>query len=324
MKIAFFGTWKFSANILKSLIVDYKNVIEIKLAVSQADKPVGRKKILEKTPVKIIAEENNIEILQPNKLRDNIEFFDKLNFLNLDFIVVVAYGKIVPNEVLKAPKYWCINIHWSILPVYRWASPIQESIKNWDKHTGLTIMYMSEWMDEWDILKIEKIEIWEDDKTLDLFEKFEEIGPKLLVNTLRGVLAWDIKWIKQDDSKATYCSKISKTDWEIDFEKDSANEIYNKYRAYYNWPGIYNFYNWKKINFEEIELENIDLSDDDEFNIWEVVELYDENNQKNKKIWIIGVGGVIILKQVKLEWKKSIDILSFINWNKDFLDYKFN
>ena len=323
MKIAFFGTWDFSANILKSLINDYKQDIEIKLVVSQPDKPVGRKKILEKTPVKVVSEINNIEILQPNKLRENTEFFDKLNSLDLDFIVVVAYGKIIPNQVLEAPKNACINIHGSILPNYRWASPIQESIKNWDEKTWLTIMYMSEWMDEWDILKIEEVDILEDDKTSDLFEKFEEIGPKLLVNTLNWVLDWSINWEKQDDSKATYCSKISKADWEIDFEKNNAKEVYNKFRAYYNWPWIYGIYNQKKINFEEIEFENIDLSKDSEFNIWEVVELCDEYNPKNKRIWVISTGWIIILKQVKLEWKKSVNIIDFVNWNKEFLDYKF-
>jgi len=323
MKIAFFGTWDFSVNILKSLINDYKKDIEIELVVSQPDKPVWRKKELQKTPVKIVAENNNLEFLQPEKLRENINFFNELKKLDLDFIIVVAYWKIIPKEILEIPKFWCINIHWSILPLYRWASPIQESIKNWDEKTWLTIMYMSEWMDEWDILSIREIEILEDDKTSDIFKKFEEFWPKLLVETIKWVFDWSIKWQKQDDSKSTYCSKITKTDWEIDFEKISAKEIYDKFRAYSPWPWIYWFYNWKKLNFEYIELEDIDLSLDSEFNIWEVVELEDEHNAKNRRIWIIAKGWIIILRQVKLEWKKSIDILSFINWNKEFLDYKF-
>jgi len=315
MKIAFFGTGDFSANILKSLIKDFKDDIDIKLVVSQPDKPVGRKKILEKTPVKIIAEENNIECLQPNKLRENKDFFEKLDSLDLDFIVVVAYGKIVPKEVLDAPKYGCINIHWSILPKYRWASPIQESIKAWDKKTGLTIMYMSEGMDEGDILKIEEVEIWKNNQTPDLFKKFEEIWPKLLVDTLKWVLSWEIKWQKQDDSKATYCSKIKKEDWEVNFKNETWEQIYNKYRAYYPWPGIYSYFNWKKINFEEVELIDYNW----EKNIWEADKL------SKKEIWIVCKDNkILLLKQVKLEWKKSMDILSFVNWNKEFLDYKFD
>ena len=327
MKIAFFGTWDFSANILKSLISDFNDDLEIWLVVSQPDKPVWRKKILEKTQTKIVAEENNIKILQPEKLkpspqpspleeRELDEFFEQLKWF--DFIVVVAYWKIVPLEVLNAPKFGCINIHWSILPKYRWASPIQESIKNGDKKTGLTIMYMAEGMDTWDILKIEEIEIEKDDKTPDLFKKFEKFWPKLLVETLKWIINWSIKWKEQNDSEATYCSKISKTDWEIDFEKMTWDEIYNKYRAYYKWPGIYSFYNWKKINFEKIIFKRWDFIIDEWLAYWNI--LYFQNP---KEIWIICKWWIIILKQVKLEWKKSINIIDFVNWNKDFLDYKF-
>ena len=319
IKIAFFGTWEFSANILKSLISDFSDDLEIKLAVSQPDKPVWRKKILENTPVKIVAEENNIKLLQPEKLRNNSEFFEQLEWF--DFIVVVAYGKIVPNEVLNAPKYACINIHGSILPDYRWASPIQESIKNWDKKTGLTIMYMSEWMDEGDILKIEEVEIWDNDKTPNLFKKFEKIWPDLLVDTLKWVLNWEIKWKKQDDSKATYCSKISKQDWEINFTQETWDEIYNKFRAYHPWPWIYSYFNEKKINFEEVELINSPLQGGD---AWKAERGEIEKLDK-KNIWVVCKNNkILLLKQVKLEWKKSMDILSFVNWNKEFLDYKFN
>ncbi len=318
IKIAFFWTWNFSANILKSLLEDFKNNIEVKLVVSQPDKPVWRKKILEKTPVKIVAENNNLEILQPNKIKDNKEFFRKLNSLDLDFIVVVAYWKIVPKEVLAAPKNWCINIHWSILPAYRWASPIQESIKSWDKKTWLTIMYMSEGMDEWDILSVQEIEIWENYTTIDLFKKFEEFWPKLLVDTLRWVLNWTILWKKQDDSKATYCSKILKTDWKINFLKESWKQIYNKFRAYYPWPWIYTYYKGKKLNLEDIIL--LPVPQDFGKLLPGKVEKIDKKN-----IWIIcNDNKILLLKQVKLEWKKSIDILSFVNGNKEFLDYKFD
>ncbi len=321
MKIAFFGTADFSKNILADIISNGN--LEVKLVVSQPDKPVWRKKELLATPVKALALENNIEALQPEKLRNNDEFFNKLRSLDLDFIVVVAYGKIVPKEVLEAAKHGCINIHGSILPAYRWASPIQESLKNWDTETWLTIMYMSEWMDEWDILSIQKIDIDIMDKTPDIFRKFEWFWAKLLIKTLKGILAWEIKWVKQDDSKATYCSKIEKSDWEINFEKQNIEEIYNKFRAYYPWPGIYNFYNDKKFSIEDCFYNDIDLSNDEELSIGEVVEIEDEHNPKNKEIWVICKGWILILKQVKLEWKKSMDILSFVNGNKDFLDYKF-
>lgn len=130
--------------------------------------------------------------------------------MDLDFIIVVAYWKIIPKAILDIPKYSCINIHWSILPKYRWASPIQESIKNWDTETWLTIMSMSEGMDEWDILKIEKTQIDILDKTPDIFKKFEQFWTNLLINTLKWIINWKIKWVPQDNSKATYCSKIKK------------------------------------------------------------------------------------------------------------------
>jgi methionyl-tRNA formyltransferase len=310
MKIAFFWTWDFSKNTLK-WILENKD-IEIWLVVSQPDKPIWRKKIITITPVKEIALENNIKVLQPEKLKNNTNFFKELEWF--DFIVVVAYWKIVPKEVLDAPKYWCINIHGSILPKYRWASPIQEAIKNWDTETWLTIMFMSEAMDEWDILDIEKVKIDNLDTTEDIFKKFEKIGSKLLIKTLKWVIKWEIKWKKQNDSEATYCSKISKEDWEINFKKDSAKDIYNKYRAYHNWPWIYTYFNGKKLNLEKIEL----IENNKEWKIWDIIKI------DKKNIWVITSDNkMILLKQVKLEWKKSMGILSFINWNKDFLDYKF-
>ena len=314
IKIIFFGTHEFSASILSSLLNNFKKNIEVKLIVSQPDKIVWRKKILEKTPVKILAQKNNINYQQPNILKKNLSFFNILHSIKPDFIVVVAYWKIVPKEVLEVPKYFCINIHWSILPKYRWASPIQEAIKNWDKKTGITIMCMSEGMDEWNILKTKEVEIWKHHNTKNIFKKFENIWPQLLANTLQWILNWTIRWIKQDKQKASYCSKIKKEDWEINFQKESGIKIYNKFRAYHSWPWIFSYYDWKKINFEEVELKEYIWYK----NIWEI-----EKIQKNK-LWIICKNKkLLLLKQVKLEWKKSMDILSFINWNKKFLDYKF-
>jgi len=317
MKIAFFWTWDFSANILKWILAN--SDIEVWLVVSQEDKYIWRKKILTKTPVKIIAAKNSIKVLQPKKLRNNTEFFDELKWF--DFIVVVAYWKIVPKEVLEAPKYWCINIHGSILPQYRWASPIQEAIKHWDKETWLTIIYMSEGMDEWNILKIERINIDILDKTPDIFNKFENIWTDLLINTLNWIINWEIKWIKQNDSKATYCSKISKEDWLIDFYTETAVQIYNKYRAYYTWPWVYTNYNWKKLNIEDCFFGKLSDFEDiisKDLIIWAVIKL------NKKTFWIICKNNsILIIKQVKLEWKKSMDIISFINWNKEFLNHKF-
>lgn len=319
MNIAFFWTWWFSKNILESLFNDYKE-INILLVVSQPDKPFWRKQEFIPTPVKKFALSNNLSVLQPEKLRNNIEFFDYLKSLNLDFIVVVAYWKIIPIEILEIPKYWCINIHWSILPAYRWASPIQESLKKWDKETWLTIMYMSEKMDEWDVLKIEKVNIDILDKTPDIFKKFENIWPKLLVDTLNWIISWKINWIPQDASKATYCKKIEKEDWKIDFKNERVLDIYNKFRAYFPRPGIYTYYKNKKFDLTDIFFKENELIFDKDFNLWDVVEF--EDHGKNN-IWILCNWWILILNKVKLEWKKEMSIKDFVNWNKDFLDYNF-
>jgi methionyl-tRNA formyltransferase len=245
-----------------------------------------------------------------------------LDSLELDFILVVAYGKIVPKRVLNSAKYWCINLHWSILPKYRWASPIQEAVKNWDKKTWLTVMFMSKWMDEWDILKIQEVNIDKDDKTQDIFNKFEKFGAKLAIDTLEEIIAWKIEATPQNHEKATYCSKISKEDWEIDFVKNTSKEIYNKYRAYHNWPWIYCFYKDIKLNIESCEIFISSLhpyfEGEERLIPWNVIKI----NKKN--IWVVcSDKNILILKQVKLAGKKSMDIISFVNWNKDFLDYNF-
>lgn len=310
MKIAFFWTWEFSKNILQDILQHTQ--VDVWLVVSQPDKPVGRKKQLLPTPVKQLAADHNIPVLQPEKLKNNTDFFTQLVWY--DFIVVVAYGKIVPKEVLEAPKYGCINIHGSILPKYRWASPIQESIKNGDTTTWLTIMYMSEAMDEGDILSVEEVKISTHNTTQDIFEKFEKIWAPLLIKTLTWIINGEMKWHKQDDSLSSYCSKITKEDGQIDFHKISWKQIYDRYRAYHIWPWIYTYYQWKKFNIEKCEL--VDFSPEKE--VWSVVKLDKKNIGivcRDKKL--------LLLYQIKLEWKKSMDILSLLNWNKDFLDYKF-
>ena len=172
---------------------------------------------------------------------------------------------------------------------------------------------MSKAMDEWDILSTQKVPIKETDKTGDIFKKFEKIWPELLINTLKWILNWEIKAVKQNNSKATYCSKIEKQDWEINFH-NSAKSIYDKFRAYTPWPWIYTYYKWKKFSIEECSV-GVPLMGTQWLGC--VIKL------ENKNIWIICWEWILILKQIKLEWKKTMDINSFINWNKDFLEYKF-
>lgn len=318
MKIAFFWTGDFSKNILSNILE--KKEFDVKLVVSQPDKPFGRKQELAPTPVKSLILEKGWDILQPDTIRNNHDFFDILKALDLDFIVVVAYGKIIPKEILKIPKYGCINIHGSILPAYRGASPIQESLKKGDKKTGLTIMYMSEGMDEGDILSIQEVPIEITDKTPDIFKKFENIWANLLTNTLQSIMKWSIKATPQDSSKASYCKKIEKEDGKIDFENKTVLDIYNTFRAYTPWPWIYTYYKEKKLDITDCFFEENDMMFDDDFHLWDVVEFEDHGKSS---IWILCKEGILILKRVKLEWKKEMSIKDFVNGNRDFLEYNF-
>lgn len=312
IKIAYFWTWEFSKNILNDIIKSWK--FDLSLIVSQVDKKVWRKQILEETPVKVLWKQHNIEVIQPLRLKENVELFEKLKSLDLDFIIVVAYWKIIPKEILDIAKYYPINIHGSILPQYRWASPIQESLKNWDTETWLTIMQMSEGMDEWDIFSIKKIKIDILDKTPDIFKKFESFAVDLLVESLEWIINWKLKWQAQDSSRASYCSKIEKNDWKISFKNESSNNIYNKFRAYYPWPWIFTYYKDKKLSIEDCFF---DEKTDYTWKKGSIIKL-DKSN-----FWIICNSWILIIKKVKLEWKKEMNINDFINWNKDILNYTF-
>lgn len=337
MKIAFFWTPQFAADILSKLI-KYPE-IETLLVISQPDKAVWRKQELQATPVKQVALNHSIEVLQPEPLRSSYNFppsrgtivpkgemklQEYIKSLNLDFIVVVAYGKIIPKSLLEIPKYGCINLHGSILPSYRWASPVQAALRDGLSETGLTTMYMSERMDEWDILQIAKIKVDKVDRSEDIFQKFVDIGPELLRDTLKKIQSWELRWIPQNHSMATYCGKISKEDWEISFQKQTAQEIYNLFRAYSPWPGIYTFYNSKRIMIEDVgQAQGLPLQE----NVG--ISLVDIQVGTFLKIWknrygvVCADNNILEITQIKLEGKKSMDIASFINGNKDILEYIF-
>lgn len=334
MRIAFFGTPQFAADILSG-ILQFPD-IETVLVVSQPDMPVGRKQELLPTPVKQVALENGIEVLQPESLKKTTSslyptfsqgekgqaqsFSQILENLNLDFIVVVAYGKIIPKYILDIPKYGCINIHGSILPKYRGASPVQECLKNGDTQTWLTTMYMSERMDEGGILQIAKIDIDIVDKAPDIFQKFVHIGPELLQVTLQKIKSWQLQGTPQNHSQASYCSKIEKEDGKIDFHTQNASEIYNLFRAYTPWPGIYTLYEGKRLVLDDCMVDPLEFSLDD-VEIWTFVHWW---AGKNKKYGIICKDGTLLdVRQVKPEGKKSMDILSFVNGNKGVLEYIF-
>ena len=251
MKIVFMGTPDYAAVTLKKLIASDH---EIAAVFAQPDKPVGRKQILTPPPVKVVAEENNIPVYQPKTLRDG-EALEILKGINPDIIMVVAYGKILPEKILNLPKYGCVNGHASLLPKYRGASPIQWCIVCGEEKTGVTVMQMDIGMDTGDILTQCEVEIGEKETAEELFERLSVITAELLVNTLADLEKGNITPQKQDEEKASYAPIIKKEMAELDFSK-SAKELYNAVRGYYSWPCAYFFLGGKRIKVIKSEIGN--------------------------------------------------------------------
>ena len=226
MKILFMGTPDFALFSLRALVDAGENVIGV---VTQPDKPKGRGYTLTPPPVKVYAVEQGIPVYQPNTLRGE-EFANLLSELSPDLIIVVAYGKILPSNVLDFPKYGCINVHGSLLPAYRGAAPMQRAIMEGQTETGVTTMMMDVGLDTGDMLLVGKVAIAENDNFETIHDKLGECGAETLLATIKELRAGTLTRIKQDDSLATYAAKIEKADCIIDFTK-SANEVHNQIRG---------------------------------------------------------------------------------------------
>ena len=205
-------------------------------------------------PVKIWAIENKIPYLQPEKLNNDI--MSKVPFDISDMSIVVAYGKIIPENIINIPKLGSINIHYSLLPKYRGASPVESVILNGEIETGVTIQKMEYKMDAGPIIAEEKTKIGEDEKAGELRQRLIKIGGKLLVKILPKFLEGKLNLISQDEEKATYCKKIKKENGLVDPEKDSPHVLYNKFRAYSIWPRIFFFKEGKRIIITKARMEN--------------------------------------------------------------------
>ena len=243
MKLVFMGTPDYAVNTLEALISARHNVAAV---FAQPDKPVGRKHIITAPPVKVCAENHGIAVYQPNTLRDG-KAEEILREIAPDAIVVVAYGKILPKEILEIPKYGCVNGHASLLPKYRGASPIQWCIVCGEKETGVTAMKMDEGMDTGDILKTVKTQIGAEETAEELFDRLSVITAELLVNTIDDLENGNITPQKQDEEKASYAPIIKKEMALLDFENKTAEEIHNAVRGYYSWPCAYFLLEGKRV-----------------------------------------------------------------------------
>ncbi|MGL6195265.1 MAG: methionyl-tRNA formyltransferase [Thermoguttaceae bacterium] len=242
MKVLFMGTPEFAKISLECLV---KNEYNIAGVVTQQDKPAGRKMILTPSPVKEYASGENIPVYQPQSLKGE-KFFDLLKSINPDIIVVVAYGKLIPKNVLDFPKHGCVNVHGSLLPKYRGASPINAAIINGEKITGITTQYMEEGIDTGDMILKESIEIGENETYGELLDKLAQIGGRLLIDTLEQIQGGTVKREKQPDDGASYVGKIENTMCEIDWNL-TAQEIHDKIRGLSPVPAAFTYLNGRKL-----------------------------------------------------------------------------
>lgn len=313
------GTPDFARESLKALVEAGYNIIGV---VTNPDKPKGRGMKMIPSEVKEYALSKNIPIYQPTKVKNNEEFINQMKELAPDIICVVAYGKILPKEILNIPKYGCINVHGSILPKYRGAAPIQWAVLNGDKETGVTTMYMDEEMDTGDIIEIEKTEIGEDETTGELWDRLSLMGGKLLVKTLKEIDSGTVTRTKQgkDFSMAPMLNKeIARINW----EDKTAKEIHNLVRGLNPIMGAITFLGDKKIKFWKVQV----LSDDELINKFPELEEYRFKiadlapgctmfSSDKKGLYIKANEGIISVLEIQGENAKRMPIGDFLRGNE--------
>ncbi|WP_024953846.1 methionyl-tRNA formyltransferase [Sulfurospirillum arcachonense] len=293
MNIVFMGTPDYATKILKELLTCKD--IKVPLLVTQPDKPVGRKQVLTPPHTKNYALTNSvdIEIYQPKTLKSE-EAYEYINSFKPDFIVVAAYGQILPKSILDIAP--CINLHASLLPSYRGASPIQSSLLNEDKFAGVTSMLMEEGLDTGDILGFTYLELDEHMKVDKLFETLSDMAAKLTIKTLKNFSM--IEPIKQKNADTSYAAKIKKSDGLVSFERNSASEIYTKFRAYDPWPGLFLDSGLKLKDIKVVDIKNGK-------NAGEIISI-DEN------VTVTCKEGSLALKMVQAPSKKPMSAVEYI------------
>jgi len=290
---------------------------EIVAVVTAQDKPVGRKQELTPSPVKKWAVGANLSVLQPDKIR-NPEWVTKIKELNPDLIILTAYGQIIPQEILDIPKYKALNIHPSLLPRYRGASPIQSVILNGEKETGVCLMIMDAGMDHGPIIANSKFEIRNSKITYnELADQLADLGAELLVKTLPDYIEGKIKAQPQDHEKATFCRLIKKEDGKIDWNK-SAEEIERQIRAFAEWPTAYT-----GIENQESRIMNLKILEADFENpstkLGTSKKIGEVFFTEQKELAVQTGNGILILKQVQPEGKKSMSSRDFLNGHPEIV-----
>lgn len=301
MKVVYMGTPDFAVGALESII---KAGHEVVLVVTQPDKPKGRGKEMQMTPVKKCALEHNIPVFQPVKIKD-IEAVSYLKTFDADIFVVAAFGQILSSEILHMPKYGCVNIHASLLPMYRGAAPIQAVIINKEKETGVTIMQMDEGLDTGDMLMKEIIPIEANETGETLHDKLSELGAEMIVKALKAIEEGSITAIPQGDGETCYASMLKKEMGCIDWKK-SADDIEHLVRGLYPWPGTYTFLNGKMMKICAVSLSDIPVNG-----------APGEVCMVTKDSLLVNTGeGTLEIKELQPEGKKRMAVHDFLLGNK--------
>ena len=294
MRIVFIGTGEIGVPTLQALLNSEHEVVAV---VTQPDKPVGREQRIEPAPIKKAIAKTKIPILQPAKIKDP-KTIEEIRGLTPDVIVVVAYGQILPRDVLEVPRLGCLNLHASLLPRWRGAAPIQAAIAAGDCETGITVMYMDEGLDTGDILLQRGVEIMPNDTGGSLHDRLAQIAPESLLESLRLLAAGKAPRIPQDNAHATYAPKLKREDGQIDWS-ESAEAVERKIRAYNPWPGA----------FMRVDGQNLKVFSAS------VVDLSGEPGEvlRNDKDLIVAAGkGALSLAEVQLEGKRRMSAAEFV------------
>ena len=303
MKIIFMGTPDFSTGCLRALIEAGHEVV---LAVTQPDKPKGRGNKVVCSPVKEEALRYDIPVFQPVRIREK-EAVDHLRTYGADVIVVVAFGQILPKEILEMPRFGCINVHASLHPKYRGAAPIQAAVINGEAVSGVTTMQMDEGMDTGDILLTKEVTLAPDETGGSLFDRLSKVGAELCVKTLKGLEDGTVHPVAQDHEAATYTRIIKKTDGKIDFKR-SAVQIECLIRGMNPWPSAFT-----KLKGKTLKIWEADALSQEEFDLAEAGECAGQIVAVTKDAFYVQTGdGVLKAKSVQLEGEKRMDAGAFL------------
>ena len=305
LKLLFMGTPEISAYVFEKMIEAGYRFVGL---VAQPDHPVGRKGIIEKVPTKVVAEKYNIPVFQPEKIRLDYSFMEEIK---PDLVITLAYGQIVPQGFLDIPKYGCLNLHGSLLPKYRGASPVQSVLINNEKVTGVTLMEMVKAMDAGRMYAKKEIVIEEDDNSTSLFNKVKEAASELVIESLPLYINNELKGVEQDENEVTFCSIIKPEQEKLDLNM-SAQELVGYIRGLSDEPGAYLYLNGLKLKIYKAKVVDNSVSAE----VGTIVKA-DKNG-----LYMQAKDGIISLLEIQKEGKKRMDYRSFINGNQNLLGQK--